>query len=215
MKKIQIKANGINNLTDARYFAARGADWLSFDQDEKSEQYIDPTKFLAITGWVEGPKTIANFGKQTVQEIKDLKKLLDFDVAQVGGNFSIEEIMALEGMQIQKTIVMTPGTDMEKFEEELYPFHSLVSSFVLDFQKYKLPWSELIADPPFSIKRLKAFCQNSQVILDIPFEANEMESIISEMNPVGLCVAGGSEEKIGMKSYEELDDVFDLLEEMV
>ena len=213
MLKTRIKANCINNLTDARYFSARGAEWLTYDMDKESTDYLEPPKLMAITGWVEGPMTVAKFQKQTVQEIKKLKKLIDFDVAEMGMNYSIEDIMGLEGIKVQKTIVITPGLRVEDLEEEMEPFKGLVDCFILDFQKYKMSWNEIFNDPPFSITTLKEFCKNNNVILDIPFEAKETEEILNEMKPYGLCVAGGVEEKVGMKSYDELDDVFDLLEE--
>ena len=212
MLKTQIKANRINNLTDARYFSARGANWLTYDMDKESVDYLEPPKLMAITGWVEGPLTVAKFQKQKIEEIKALKKLLDFDVAEMGMNYSIEDIMALEGMKIQKTIIITPGLRVEDLEKEMDPFKDLVDSYILDFQKYKMSWNEIFDDPPFSISILKEFCKKNKVILDIPFEASETEQILVEMNPYGLCVAGGIEEKVGMKSYDELDEVFDCLE---
>ncbi len=213
MLKTRIKANCINNLTDARYFSARGANWLTYDMDKASADYLEPAKLMAITGWVEGPKTVAKFNNQTIEEIKDLKKLIDFDVAEMGMKYSIQDIMGLEGIKVQKTIVVTPGLRVEDLESEMSPYIDLVDCYILDFQKYKMSWNEFFNDPPFSISILKDFCKNNNVILDIPFEANETSQILDEMKPHGLCVAGGMEEKIGMKSYDELDDVFDLLEE--
>ncbi len=213
MLKTRIKANCINNLTDARYFSARGAEWLTYDMDQASENYLEPPKLMAISGWVEGPLTVAKFQNQKIEEIKELKKLIDFDVAEMGMNYSIQDIMGLEGINVQKTIVVTPGLRVEDLETEMAPFKDLVDCYILDFQKYKMNWNEIFNDPPFSISKLKEFCTNNRVILDIPFEATETEQILLEMNPHGLCVAGGMEEKVGMKSYDELDEVFDLLDE--
>lgn len=49
----KVIATQITNLTDARYFAARGIDYLLFDLDKISLQQI-----LEIKEWVEGPEML-------------------------------------------------------------------------------------------------------------------------------------------------------------
>ena len=36
--------------------------------------------------------------------------------------------------------------------------------------------------------------------------------IIDKINPLGFNFVGGNEEKVGFKSFEDLDEIFDLLE---
>ena len=48
MLKTNIFAGGITNLTDARYFAARGAQYLSFNLDKGTALNISPEKTAAI-----------------------------------------------------------------------------------------------------------------------------------------------------------------------
>lgn len=46
-------ADKITHLTAARYFAARGFDWICFDLSD--ERGLQPTAVAAIREWVEGP----------------------------------------------------------------------------------------------------------------------------------------------------------------
>ena len=55
-KKIIIQ--NITNLSDARYFAAWGVDFISFNQDESSPYYASWDKIKEIKEWVEGPKIL-------------------------------------------------------------------------------------------------------------------------------------------------------------
>jgi len=54
--KTFVKASKINNLSDARYFAALEVDYIGFDGLPTSANYIAPGKQLEIAGWLSGPK---------------------------------------------------------------------------------------------------------------------------------------------------------------
>ena len=62
MLKLKIKANDITNLTDARYFAAKEATWLTFNFVEKTPTYIEPMTARAIFEWVEGVEIVGSAG---------------------------------------------------------------------------------------------------------------------------------------------------------
>ncbi|NNF21271.1 MAG: hypothetical protein HKN67_04970, partial [Saprospiraceae bacterium] len=51
-------AQNITNLTDARYFAAWGIEYLSFNLNSESPYYIPMEKVKEIRDWVEGPKIL-------------------------------------------------------------------------------------------------------------------------------------------------------------
>ena len=50
MLKTKVKASSITNLTDARYFAAWGVNWLGFDLRQGSDTYVQPQLVHAIKG---------------------------------------------------------------------------------------------------------------------------------------------------------------------
>ncbi len=51
MLKIKVKVSKVTNLSEARYCAGMGVDFLSFPVSQ-----VDPKTFAEITGWVAGPK---------------------------------------------------------------------------------------------------------------------------------------------------------------
>jgi phosphoribosylanthranilate isomerase len=51
--KTKVKAGNITNLSDARYCAGMGVDWLSFPAEK-----VNPVKFKEITDWVTGPQFV-------------------------------------------------------------------------------------------------------------------------------------------------------------
>ena len=84
MLKTRIKASQVTNLTDSRYFAAREVEWLGFNLDAGTENFIHPQNIKAIKEWLEGPKIVGEFGMQDSNEIKAAIDFLGLDVIQVG-----------------------------------------------------------------------------------------------------------------------------------
>jgi len=60
---------------------------------------------------------------------------------------------------------------------------------------------------------LKSFCDQATCYLDLNIGLEEYEEILKEVNPEGFILRGGDEEKVGFKSYDELDEIMELLEE--
>ena len=64
--EIKIIASDITNLTDARYFSAKGVDYLLYDMDKISIQEV-----AEIKEWVEGPLTLLLFSRQSIQSLEE------------------------------------------------------------------------------------------------------------------------------------------------
>ena len=58
--KCKVIASHVSNLTDARYFAARGVDYLLYDLDE-----ISVEKIAEIQEWVSGPEALLLFSNNS------------------------------------------------------------------------------------------------------------------------------------------------------
>ena len=75
-----VKINKVNNLTDARYFAAMGVDYLGFCCNTGTELYCSPSKIKEITDWVQGPTFVMELdGWQSEEEVKTV---IDSGMAQ-------------------------------------------------------------------------------------------------------------------------------------
>ncbi len=57
--KTVVKVGSITNLSDARYCAGMGVDFLGFRAVEGQENYLPPKKYQEIRGWITGPQTVA------------------------------------------------------------------------------------------------------------------------------------------------------------
>lgn len=209
--KTRIKAGQITNLTDARYFAARGVSWLGFQLDAGGEGHVSPQMFSAIKEWVEGPLFVGTFGASTAAEIIESAEILKLDMIQVGLFSGLDDLKQIENIPIIKEIVIQEPSDLTHLESELEAYNTVVDSFLLDFGKNGITW-KMLQSQPDTVGLLAKFCKNFRIILSIVSKPEQIVEIIEELNPLGFNFVGGDEEKVGFKSFEDLDEIFDLLE---
>ncbi len=209
---MKIKASHITNLTDARYFAARDVEWMSFDFREKSSDYIDPMKARAMFAWVEGPIIVGEFDHMTGDEIRFYADAWGLKAVQVGMFSDIEVVKALQGLPIIKEIWIEPFTNREVVEKTLKAYLPYVEVFQLNFKNGKIAWQDINTEGSvINIGDLEALCRNYKIILDIDFDTADIAGI--KNYPLsGLNLKGGTEERIGVKTFDELDDIFDALD---
>ncbi len=151
MSRPKIIAAHITNLTDARYFAAQGVDYLLFDS-----ALISLSGMMEIKEWIEGPAILLRIADENSSVIDEFVLKIEayaYDLA----SHRAEEVSHLEGFI--------------KF------FESIPGGIVLDGLHYRY------------------YDQN----LDLDLVE-------------GLIISGEEELEVGVKSYDSLDDFFDLLD---
>jgi len=102
----KVIATHVTNLTDARYFAARGVDYLLFDLDA-----ISLDKTIEIKEWVEGPEIMLLFSVQSLP-------LLDEAIIKL----SPVAISGKEPGVIAEMIHMSAHVNIFKWEEERFEY---------------------------------------------------------------------------------------------
>ena len=178
MLKAKIKISQITNLTDARYFAAWGVDYLGFDVDPDSEHFTPPSVVAEIAEWVEGPGMVLESNNSPDEILlNDYRKLLQDIIVEI---------------PVTGSDHLTTFID-QKNNETYAILHSSKS------------WSSIALS---MIDALIKECDH--LLLDIPFGINEVDMIL-DSGVSGFVLRGGEEEKVGFKSYDDMDDLFDFL----
>ena len=213
MLKTKVKASSINNLTDARYFAAWGVEWLGFNFDEGAENYLKVSDAKTISEWVDGVKLVGEFSYHKIDEIKAAIELLQLDVVQLGP-FTPEHYLKTlqEEIPIIQEIIIDPTVTTSAIMGQLKASAPYVEHFLLDFEKNKIDWEELQSGKNFPSRILSEICETFSCIISIEIAANSLSELLKVINPTGLSFKGGQEEKIGFKSFEELDEIFEEIE---
>jgi phosphoribosylanthranilate isomerase len=204
---MKIKADGITNLTDARYFAAKEVKWLSFNFTEGAPDYINPSVAKAIAAWVEGVEVVGKWTRLSVSEINEWAKLLNLNIVQID-DFAISSDKPPLEVAVLKRFVVSSFENLDALRREMQDLASLVVAFELDFEP--LNWQDL--ETNFVLQDLKKLARDFKIIFKMNIQPNEIESFKSEIQPYGLTICGGEEEQVGVKSFDELDAIFDILE---
>lgn len=215
MLKTKIKASAVNNLTDARYFAAREVEWLGFRFGDSPESSISPLAAKAIAEWVDGVKIVGEFDFAEAEEVKAVNDLMHFDAVQVGMFTPVAELVKLEEVAIIKEVVVDATTTAEEITPHFQAYAHCCAYFLLDFTKAGISWAMLQAGNSLSIAFLQKLFAENKVILALDFEPEETEQVLERLQPEGLSLTGGVEEKVGLKSFDKLDKILDRLEILV
>lgn len=191
-----IIAGPIQNLTDARYFAARGVGSIFFDVRPESDFYIPEYEAIAIKEWIEVHKVGFCMNSNTTEEnilmAKDL--FLDFIVSD---SFDIDEKSSVEAPgflwegsynSLKRAIVA--GRDLSRFSG------FLVSEF-----------------HPKEVAFLKENEMTTRCFITFQGEPEEVKKLMDA--GLGIHLRGSAEEKTGIKTYEELDEILDFIEERI
>ena len=213
MLKAKVKASSISNLTDARYFSAWGVEWLGFNFDEGSADYIPPQNMHAIRDWVDGVKIVGEFSYHSPAEILEMAQTLQLDAIQTA---PFTPIHHLEECKEQFPILQEWVIDAQQTEadikQQLKSAQPFVEHFLLDFQRNSITWESIESGKFLSASILSSICETFSCLISIELAANSLNHVLETINPAGLALRGGAEEKVGFKSFDKLDELFEALE---
>ena len=212
MLKTKIKASNISNLTDARYFAAWYVDWLGFDL-RSTENTLSLAEVKAIKEWIEGPVIVGEIDLLDFEKAKEVITFLELEAIQVGMYTPVEQLQSLQNYTIIKEVVIEPTMQASDLEAHLAEYFDVVSYFLLDFDKNGIDWEQIKKGTSFSMAFLKKLCQRQEILLSVNSKPTEIDDILENIQPYGLSIKGGIEEKVGFKSFDEVDEIFEILEE--
>ena len=216
MLKTKVKASSITNLTDARYFAAWEVEWLGFNLDPLSENYIDPASMKAIKEWVDGVKIVGEFSSPSTQDIPEAVQLLDLDAVQFSPFSTVEEISNLAiTVPIFLEVIIEPGQSEAAIRDLLEPYQGLVQYFLINLDKNGINWEAVKARRVLSADFLSELCETFPSIISIDVRKEDLTEFLEKVRPSGLNLKGGDEEKTGFKSFDQLDEIFESLEILV
>jgi len=201
-----IKASCIAHLTDARYFAAKEVDYLGFNLEEGTEGYLDPMYMKAIREWVAGPKIVGEFSRTPTRVVREAAAFYGLDVVQVSAQNHGAHLAELEGLELILEIEI--GELGLPFSiPELQAFAAYTDIFLFSFSQTNVSKSTFYAEIYFW---REVFALRPALLqADVP--ASNWPEILETLGLAGLSLVGGEEEHVGMKSYDEIDDIFEAL----
>jgi phosphoribosylanthranilate isomerase len=196
----KVKFSNVNNLSDARYAAAVGIEYIGFCFDKSNPDYIAPIKAKEMIDWITGSNIVAEFGNQSIDEIKDISELLQVDAVEVNNTILPDELP-----QIGKAII-------KKIDVNAYSQEQLANELEA-YAKYCDAFHVYASTQPenYDCEQLVDLCKNYQIIWGLAISTQTVINTIHSFNPFAIHVSGGSEEKVGIKDFDDLNELLEII----
>lgn len=214
MYPIKIKAGAISHLTDARYFAARDVSWLGFSLNATDPQAMTNRQVAAIREWVDGPGICGEFDLAPAEDILTVAAALALDAVQVDQFYPIEELAVLSenAVVIFMEWVVSEDDQAEVVAAWLKEYSPFVDFFVLNYAKGGISMADLAEGRPFSLRQLADWASLYSVLIETTADGATAVQLWKQIGVDGFHLRGGSEERVGYKNFDELDEWFDTWE---
>jgi phosphoribosylanthranilate isomerase len=182
--KTLVKVGNITNLSDARYCAGMGVDFLGFTVIEGQPQYVPVKTYQEIRGWVTGPKIIIEMYGFTGQVFfEDLISNYAPDMIECG----LSEYTLLQSKTNLPFLVKLDNPNTPQFTNA--PAFLIVNESDLDnIRDYGVP------------------------VLVVLNAKESLNKILTTDNVRGVVLSGSSEIRPGFKEYDDLAEVLEALE---
>jgi len=202
-----IKASRLTNLTDARYFAAKDVQFLGFNLEAQTPGYLDPMYMRAIREWVQGPLIVGEYAQAPMAEVREAAAFFGLDAVQVTTDY-LPELAQLEGLTV--LLVVEADQDASTLEQIFQPAEPYVTHFIVQFSTKNDVETSLGYQADF----WKNLCARYSILLHWDGLAADLPALLLSWPFAGLSLTGGDEQQVGVKSFEEIEEIFDWLEDV-
>jgi phosphoribosylanthranilate isomerase len=202
---VPVMVRGINNLSDARYCAGMGADCLTFRLDPTWPDHLTLEAVQELSGWVSGVQLIGEFDTLSVPEINAIVRACGLHAVLLHRRRPAPELEELEVPAYKLTgwiPDMLPEDVELRFREQL-PFYA---GFVLATAPAQLPNA-------IELTRLTEQARTYSLWLGAGYAPTDIRRFVETVRPAGIVLEGGHEIKPGLRDFEEMEAVFEALEE--
>ena len=202
--KTFVKISSVNNLSDARYCAGMYVNLLGFSLENTSENFVSPEKYKEITDWLSGLEYVAEFHFSHPESM----------LAQLQLYPGIRYIEITEEIHLGMLANTDYGLILRKQVHHLEELGELISKSATykENEITLLLVSDTLKLDENTLSKIKTLAQNCQVLLGFGLEADSVEKIVELTGVKGIALQGGVEIKPGLKDFDELADILEVLE---
>ncbi|WP_019946688.1 beta/alpha barrel domain-containing protein [Hymenobacter aerophilus] len=192
---LPVLVRGINNLSDARYCAGMGADGLIFTLDPSLPGAVDAATVKELAGWVAGVEIIGEFGgEMPVSEINRLVE--ECSLSRIVLNLPAAGLVPNGPVAVPALVELPQPAGADSLQQ-------LRTALTAGFELItRLDETAL----PASAGRQSLWLSGNPA-------PNQVAELIERQQPAGLILQGGDEIKPGIRDFDELEALFEALEE--
>ena len=194
MLKTKVILSHVTNLSDARYASGMGVDYIGFAIDPENDRYVTVEQAKTICDWLSGVAFISEIGNSAPANITD---------------YSATTIQTSNASLVDK--LDKPILEIKVNHENI---DSLVQILVEHTDQVHLFIITVEAENLSALQpMLSEVCGRYPIYLSTDFNNENLAFVLSEINPTGIVLHGGDEEKPGLSSYDGIANILELLAE--
>lgn len=194
MLKTQVKVSSIANLSDARYCAGMGVEWLGFP-------LLDLTleRFTEIRNWLAGVQIVGEFTKATAEQIREAVSTYKPDVIEIDSSVSL---VAIQSIDIPKILRVNIDTD------NLPAIFAASAPYVSHFL--------VVGDSVDSLTGMEASIEiwsaQYPIILGLDILESDLDEWVEQSSIQGIGLVAGEEDRPGFRDFTDLMTILEKLE---
>jgi len=195
--KTRIRVSGINDLTNARFFASQMPDWIGIDLNPIGSRPLSLADAKELIGWLAGASVTGEFENRDADEILFLANEL-----------GLESICVPYGLHLPHNEL----TVFEKVELRQEAIPETLLAGTSDYLIVEMPevFSQEDITPQMD-EFLQTALSSGPVFLGAPLYSDELAPFIQKYRPYGFSIQAGSEMGSGMGDFS---DYVEMLEEL-
>jgi phosphoribosylanthranilate isomerase len=189
--KTLVKVGNITNLSDARYCAGMGVEMLGFNVVDGTANYINPSSFQEIRGWLSGPLVVAELYSASNKTIAHVPENYRPDLFEL----SVHELDLVTNLETGLIL----SVDKNSFDRQL-----------LERWKHRIRFLA-VSQADYE----NNFIDHVKNDFDILVATNDntiITALTDDRNVKGITLLGGQEIRPGLKDFDALASVLELLE---
>lgn len=209
--KPKVKVCGITRLEDARYAAARGADFLGFVQDPESPRYVAPAQAREIIAWVRGPDPVGVFVDEAPEAVVAACAEVGFRLAQLHGHETPEDCTAVAaaGVPVVKAFRVVGDASAEQLRALSAPYRDVADYILLDLLDQHPRSLEGGTGARFDGRLARDLAADFDVFLAGGIAAENVAEALATARPYAVDLSDSVEEAPGVKDFDKLGAFFD------
>jgi phosphoribosylanthranilate isomerase len=194
MLKTQVKVSSIANLSDARYCAGMGVEWLGFPLQE-----ITLERFTEIRNWLAGVQIVGEFTKATADQVREAVTTYQPDVIEVDSSVSL---VAIQSIDVSKILRVNIDTD------NLPAIFAASAPYVTHFL--------LVGDSADSLAGMEAsveiWAAQYPIIVGLDIPESDLDEWVEQSSIQGIGLVAGEEDRPGFRDFTDLMTILEKLE---
>ena len=195
--KTLVKISGVNNLSDARYTAGMGVDFLGFNLDQDAKNYVTPEDFAAITGWVSGVNLVGEWSNSQDYELTTVMDQYPLDYLQLNARHAVDLA------EIKLPVIIKIDQIQPTFLSETFERYKKLASY------YLVESDDPVPEEVFSYCSQQA--EDYPILWGSNVTIDNLDQVLRS-GFKGIALSGGTELRPGYKDFDQLAEVLEALE---